>query len=79
MGVKNEAELGSALTLIRSQRGLSQSELAKQCGVSQRTISLLENGKSGNISTLIKVLRALKIEIELRKIISEIKLTDYIG
>lgn len=38
-------ELGSYLIRIRNERGLSQRDLAEQCGVSPAEISRLESGK----------------------------------
>ena len=38
-------ELGSYLIQIRNERGLSQRDLAEQCGVSPAEISRLESGK----------------------------------
>jgi transcriptional regulator with XRE-family HTH domain len=78
MGLKTEIELGSRIALIRKQKHLNQQQLADLCNVSQRTISLFENGKSGNVSTLIKILRALEHDIQLKSIVSEIKLTEFL-
>lgn len=78
MGAKNEKELGASISLLRTRAGLTQDELAKISGVSQRTISLLENGKSGTITSLIKVIRGLKSEINLTNIISEVNFTDFL-
>jgi transcriptional regulator with XRE-family HTH domain len=78
MGLKTEIEIGSRIALIRKQKSLNQQQLADLCNVSQRTISLFENRKSGNVSTLIKILRALEFDIQLKPIIREIKLTHYL-
>jgi transcriptional regulator with XRE-family HTH domain len=42
-------ELGRVLRQLRGERGLSQRALAARCGLSQATISLLENGKAEGV------------------------------
>ncbi|MDZ4827158.1 MAG: helix-turn-helix domain-containing protein [Actinomycetota bacterium] len=54
-----EAEIGRHLRARRIDRGLRQIELADLANISVATLSNLETGKGGNLSTLIKVLRAL--------------------
>ena len=41
----NEAEIGSQILAYRSQKDISQIELAKATGISQTKISKFENGK----------------------------------
>lgn len=53
------AELGERLARHRLQRNLTQDELAKEAGVSKRTIARLEAGESTQLTNLIRVLRAL--------------------
>ena len=38
-------ELGNKIRELRKQRGISQEELAKRCGVSRQTINAIENNK----------------------------------
>ncbi len=66
----NSIQINSDVTIIqkmgvfikyhRVNQNLTQTELAKSAGMSRSTLSLLERGESGNILTLIQVLRSLK-------------------
>ncbi len=51
--------LGERLAMRRLERNLSQAVLAKEAGVSQRTIVRLESGQSTQLANLVRVLRAL--------------------
>jgi len=53
------AELGDRLARLRLQRNLTQAQLAREAGVSKRTLIRLENGESSQVKNLIRVLRAL--------------------
>lgn len=53
------SELGSRLAQQRLQRNLTQAELATEAGVSKRTLVRFENGESGQLTNLIRVVRAL--------------------
>lgn len=53
------AELGSRMAHLRLQRNLTQEQLAREAGVSKRTVIRLENGESSQLTNLIRVLRAL--------------------
>tara|TARA_Y100000780_G_scaffold132772_1_gene119308 strand:- start:19444 stop:19761 length:318 start_codon:yes stop_codon:yes gene_type:complete len=61
-------ELGNLLRLIRTNEGLTQSELAKKIGLKQVSISRLENGESVSLKTLEKVMIGMKLELSLTKI-----------
>jgi transcriptional regulator with XRE-family HTH domain len=52
-------ELGVRLRTYRLQMNLSQGELAKQAGITRTTVRDVEHGKDFQISTLLKLLRAL--------------------
>ena len=52
-------ELGARLRTYRLQRNLSQAELAARAGVNRATIRDVEGGKDSQLSTLVKLLRAL--------------------
>ena len=54
-----EQEIGAHLRARRIQLGLRQVDLADRANVSVATLSHLEAGKGGNVTTLVKVLRAL--------------------
>jgi putative transcriptional regulator len=51
--------LGSRIAEHRLQKNLTQSELAKEAGVSKPTLERLERGNSVQMTNLIRVLRAL--------------------
>ena len=52
-------ELGSRLARQRLERNRTQVDLAHEAGVSSRTISLIESGRSATLVSLVRVLRAL--------------------
>ena len=52
-------ELGARLRAYRLQKNLSQRELAVRAGVNRTTIRDAELGKDFQLSTLVKLLRAL--------------------
>ncbi len=53
------AELGDRLSRLRLQRNLSQAQLAREAGISKRTLIRLESGESSQVTNLIRVVRAL--------------------
>ncbi|HMJ34980.1 MAG TPA: helix-turn-helix transcriptional regulator [Baekduia sp.] len=55
------AELGHRIERLRLSRNISQAELARQAGVSRATIVRVENGKSVQMSTTVKLWRALDL------------------
>ena len=56
-----QADLGQRLVQLRLGRNVKQSELARQAGVSRRTITRLETGRSVSLDTLLRVMRALGV------------------
>jgi transcriptional regulator with XRE-family HTH domain len=54
------AELGSRVRATRLRRNLAQLDLARQAGLSDRTIRSLERGQDVQLSTLIEILRVLR-------------------
>ena len=54
-------ELGKRLARQRLERNLIQRDLAHEAGVSSRTISLIETGRSITLGSLVRILRALGI------------------
>ena len=57
-------DVGKRLRLVREQFGISQRTLARQSGISNATISLIENGNlNPTVSTLFKLLDAFPISI----------------
>ena len=59
------AELSLKLLGIREQRGLSQKEVAERAEITQEQLSKLENGINCNMSTFLRVCRALDLEVDL--------------
>jgi HTH-type transcriptional regulator/antitoxin HipB len=68
--VSKRSELGNLSDIIkktRKERGWTQKDLAKQAGLSQQTISLMESGKFNfSVTSLMGILKALNLEVELR-------------
>ncbi|SDL85883.1 transcriptional regulator, XRE family with cupin sensor [Franzmannia pantelleriensis] len=57
-------DVGGRLRALRTLRGISQRELAKRCGVTHSSLSLIEQGKvSPSVSSLKKVLDAIPISV----------------
>lgn len=57
-------DVGARLRALRSLRGISQRELAKRCGVTHSSLSLIEQGKvSPSVSSLKKILDAISISV----------------
>ncbi len=65
-------ELGERMALVRLERNWTQAELAEAAGVSKRTVERLEAGKSLQLSSLIRLCRALGLLGNLDAIIPEI-------
>ena len=57
---------GQRIKALREEKGLSQSELARQCGVAQATISRLESGALQDVqtSTARALARALGVSVD---------------
>ncbi len=69
---EDSRKLGKILREYRKTLNLTQIELADQAGLLQKTISSIESdAATAKVSTLFKMLSALKLELELK-----IKLTD---
>jgi transcriptional regulator with XRE-family HTH domain len=54
--------LGSRLRGLRLNRNESQEELARRAGIGKATLQRLEEGRSGTIVTLSRVLKALDLD-----------------
>ena len=61
------AELSVQLVEARAKLGWSQKEVAQQAKVTQQQLSKLENGVSCNVTTLLKVCKALGLKLELEE------------
>jgi transcriptional regulator with XRE-family HTH domain len=65
-------ELGARLTRIRLERNLTQVQLAKEAGVSQRTVQRLETGAvATQLSGFIRVCRVLDVIERLELLVPE--------
>ena len=59
-------DVGARLKMVRKKRGLSQRELAKRAGVTNSTISLIEQNRvSPSVSSLKKVLDGVPSDIQI--------------
>lgn len=54
-------ELGLRLSRYRIEAGFTQAELAYEAGISKRTLERMEAGSSTQLSSLVRVLRALAL------------------
>lgn len=54
-------ELGHRLSRYRLNRNLTQAQLAREAGVSERTLIRMEQGKPSQTTSLVRVLRVLKL------------------
>lgn len=62
LGKNNSAilkELGERLRKIRLEQNITQTELANLAGINRMTVSFIENGRSVETMTLVRILRAL--------------------
>src|ERR1700744_2332282 len=57
-----QEQLGSRLRALRLSRNESQEQLASRAGIGKATLQRLEEGRSGTIVTLLRVLRALGLD-----------------
>ena len=67
-------ELGSRIKSARLGTNITQAMMAKKTGLSQHTISNLENGKDVSLRTLIEVLRVLDLSQGFDSLIPEVSL-----
>ncbi len=64
-------ELGSRIATSRLNRNLTQDDLAKEAGISKRTLQRVEQGESTHVTNLIRILRALGLLENLEGLIPE--------
>ncbi len=63
-------DIGSRIAILRKEHGLSQSELARQAGVSRAMISDLETGqlRDPGVRKVLMVLKALGMGIKIARL-----------
>lgn len=65
------AELGTRLERTRLERNLTQEQLATEAGVSRGTVERIEAGHGANLSSFIRVLRALGLLDGMERLVPE--------
>lgn len=66
-----ESALCQRLEKIRLSRNLTQTQLARQAGVSLRTITRLEKGEGISLDTFIRVMSALELQGNLQTLLPD--------
>lgn len=79
METSSKPHLGRKITRIRELRGMKQEALAQAMGVSQQTISLLENSEDIDESRLKSVAEALGVSLEGLRNFSDENVINYIN
>ncbi|MDO9713085.1 helix-turn-helix domain-containing protein [Paracraurococcus lichenis] len=80
MMARDPRQIGMALRRARRAQRLTQSQLADKAGVTQATISLLENGLEGvKLKTVTDILAALGLELVVRPRRTEAAADDVAG
>jgi transcriptional regulator with XRE-family HTH domain len=63
------AEIGKRIARYRIDRRITQADLAKQAGVSKRTVERVEAGATAQFSTIIRILRVLDLMAGLESLV----------
>ncbi len=69
--VQIERALCNRLEKIRLSRNTTQAHIAKEAGVSLRTMGRLENGKGVSLDTFIRVMAALRVQDNLQTLLPD--------
>ncbi|RZJ69223.1 helix-turn-helix transcriptional regulator [Flavobacterium sp.] len=77
METPSKSHIGRKISRIRELRGMKQDALAQALGVSQQTISILENSEEVEESRLKEVADALGVSLEAVKNFSEENMITY--
>ena len=64
-----EQQLCKKLEAVRLMKNISQANLAKEAGISRRSVSRMDNGKGVSLDTFIRVMQALNLTNELMALI----------
>ena len=70
-------ELGHRIERLRLQRNQSLADLAEASGVGTATLQRLETGRNANLTTLIRVLRALNRLGDLDNVIPTVEVSPF--
>ena len=65
------SEIGERTTRSRLDRNLTQAQLATDAGVSKRTVERMEKGESVQMTSFIRILRALDLADNLDSLVPE--------
>ncbi len=57
-----EKSVGAALERLRLSRNITQASLARDAGISERTLRRLESGNGGTLDSLFRVLTTLRLD-----------------
>ncbi len=68
---KIEAALCKRVEEIRLSRNITQSQLAKEAGISARTVGRFEKGKGVSFDTFIRIMKALGIQQSLEALLPD--------
>lgn len=79
MDTQPKTHLGRKITKIRELRGMKQEALAQAMGVSQQTVSVLENSEEIDDARLKSVADALGVSLEGLKAFSEENVINFIS
>lgn len=71
------SHIGRKISKIRELRGIKQEALAMAIGISQQTISNIENSETIDEATLVKVAQALEVTVEGIKNFTEEAMINY--
>ena len=64
MNIEDSSDFGRVVRTARKEAGLSQAQLAMQCGCSQRFVSEVERGKrTAELEKCLKLLRSLGVPL----------------
>jgi len=63
------SHLGTRLSAVRIARDLTQAQLAHDAGVSKRTVERIETGESAQLTSFIRILRALGLLSRLEELL----------
>jgi len=73
MRIENASDFGRAVRAARKEAGLSQMQLAKRCGCSQRFVSEVERGKeTAELGRAVKLLEALNVPLSAGSLMADL-------